>query len=216
MPDQTTKIAVFIADEQKELVEQLTELINSTSDMYVASTAFNGGDLYTYFKNGKNGIQVALVDIGMPVMDGLTATAKIKEICGDDLKVLIMTGLNGRDYATEAVNKFADGFVAKYHSQDEIVNAIRQVLAHKDFFYKPDPTDITHPVITPKRLPGLIPIERRILCLLVKGAISKDIAVELDQTIYNVDRVRRIIMHKLGADTPVMLGVIAEKHGLCR
>lgn len=211
-----TKIAVFIADEQKDLVEQLAELINATDDMQVVGTAANGGELYEYFRSGKNGVDLALVDIGMPVMDGLTATAKIKEICGDKLKVMIMTGMNGRDYPTEAINKDADGFVAKYHSHEVLVDAIRKVVHGNDFIYLRDPTDLVQPVITPKKLPGLIPIELRILCLLVKGAISKDIATELGQTIYNVDRVRRIIMHKLGADTPVMLGVIAEKHGLCR
>ena len=81
-----TKIAVLVADEQKELVDQLTALINATQDMYVIEAVLNGTDLVSYFKTGKNGVDVALVDIGMPGMDGLTATAKIKEVCGDQLK----------------------------------------------------------------------------------------------------------------------------------
>ena len=211
-----TKINVFIADEQKELVEQLQQLINGAPDMQVVATASNGGDLVKYFQSGKNGVDVALVDIGMPVMDGLTATAKIKKAYSKDLKVIIMTGLNGRDYPSEAVNKDADGFVAKFHSLETIVDAIRKVNQGTDFLYLPDPTDLAQPPETPKRLPGLIPIELRVLCMLVKGAKSKDIADLLDQTVYNVDRVRRIVMHKLGAENPVMLGAIAEKHGLCR
>lgn len=211
-----TKIRVFIADEQKDLVEQLCELINATPDMHVVATAANGGELFNYFQSGSNGIDVALVDIGMPVMDGLTATAKIKKICGKDLKILIMTGMNGRDYPSEAVNKDANGFVAKIHSKEVILEAIRTVFKGDEFYYLPDPTDPTQPAEMPRHLPGLIPIELRVLCLLVKGAKSKDIADQLDQTVYNIDRVRRIVMHKLGAENPVMLGAIAEKHGLCR
>lgn len=211
-----TKIRVFIADEQRELVEQLTELINASPDMMVVGCAYDGGALLDYFQNGNNGVDVALVDIGMPVKDGLTVTGEIKKICAKSLKVIVITSLNGRDYASEAVNKHADGFVAKIHRTEVIVDSIRQVIHEKSFLYLPDPTDLTHPVKTPKRLPGLIPIELRVLTLLIEGGKSKDIAEELGQTVYNVDRVRRVVMHKLGAENPVMLGAIAEKHGLCR
>ena len=73
-----TKIAVLVADEQKELVDQLTALINATQDMYVIEAVLNGTDLVSYFKTGKNGVDVALVDIGMPGMDGFEIARHIR------------------------------------------------------------------------------------------------------------------------------------------
>lgn len=211
-----TEIRVFIADEQQNVLDQLSEFINGASDMHVVGTAADGGQLLEHFQSGKNGVDVALVDIGMPVMDGLTAVKKIKKICGDEVKLLVITGLRGRDYPTEAVSRDADGFVAKNRSKEEILGAIRDVHSSTAFVYLPDLSDPAHPQQAPKSLPELIPIEQRILCMLVKGMISKEIADETGLSVYNVDRIRRIVMHKLEAETPTMLGVIAEKYGLCR
>lgn len=208
-----TEIKVFIADEQKEILEQLSEFINAAPDMKVAGTASDGGALFNYFQHGNNGVQVALVDIGMPVMDGLTAVGKIKEICKDTLKIIVITGLSGRDYPTEAVSRQADGFIAKCNGKETILDGIRKVL-QGSFVYLRDPNDVAHPTEPPQPLPNLIPIELRVLQGLAKGQISKEMADEFNLGISNVERIRRIIMSKLHAENPVMLGIIAEKYGL--
>ena len=211
-----TDIRVFIADEQIEVLNHLTDLVNAAGDMRVVGVAKDGGALYDYFKSGQNGVDVALVDIGMPVMDGLTAVTKIKAICKDSLKMIVITGLSGRDYASESVGRHADGFITKYRQPFEILEAIREVYHHSTFVYKPDLSDPSHPTEAPEAPPQLIPIEQRILCMLTQGAISKEISEATNLTVYNVDRIRRLVMIKLEAQNPTMLGVIAERFGICK
>lgn len=212
----STKIRVFIADEQKEILDQLSGFINAAPDMQVVGTAENGQELVDYFRLGANGVDVALVDIGMPVKDGLTAVSEIRALCGAKPKLVVITGLRGKDYPTDAVSRNADGFFTKFRSKEEILAAVREVFSGSKFVYLRDLNDPSQPETPPKPLPPLIPVERRVLCMLVSGAKSKKIADELKMTVYNVDRIRRLVMHKLGADNPIMLGVIAEKYNLCK
>lgn len=183
--------------------------------MVVVDTVTNGIDLVAYFSKGNPGVDIALIDIGMPEMDGLTAVSEIKKICPNPPKMLVITGLRGHDFPTAAVSREADGFMTKFRSKEEILQAIRDVIGGKGFVYLPDPKDPTHPPEAPRPLPRIMPIERRVLCLLTKGMRTKDIADMLDIGIPHVDKIRRIVSHKLNADNPVMLGVIAQRYGLC-
>lgn len=214
MPAQT-KINVFIAEEQELLLRQLMEQINAEPDLCVTGTATDGVALVNYFKNGNKGVDIALVDIGMPKKDGLIATAEIKEIC-PQLKAIIITGLNGRDYPSEAVGKHADGFVAKYHGIKTIIEAIRQVHSGNGFVYLPDPTDPAQPAEAPRPIPRLTPVERKVLCTIAKGAINKEAADKLGISEKMIEKYRGSATRKLGADNPVVLGILVEKYGLCR
>ncbi|MBC7777174.1 MAG: response regulator transcription factor [Phycisphaerae bacterium] len=211
-----TDVRVFIADDHEETVLRMSEFINAASGMKVVGTAADGSALLRYFARGNNGVDVALVDIDMPEMiDGLAVVGKIKNICQNGLKVIVMTGMRGRDYPTDAIRNYADGFVAKYRHKDEFIDAIIKV--HKgEMVYLLDPNDIAPPVELPEPLPELTPTELRIVCLMVKGRRNKEIADEIKLGEKNTEKIRGLVMKKLGVQTPAQLGALAEKHGLCR
>ena len=98
----------------------------------------------------------------------------------------------------------------------KIIEAIKKVCSGSEFVYKPDLFDPAHPKEAPSAPLRLIPIEQRILYMLTQGAISKQISEALNLSVPNVDRIRRLIMLKLKADNPTMLGAIAERFGLCK
>lgn len=210
-----TDIRVFIADDHEETIQKLSEFINAAPGMKVVGTAANGAALWEQFSAGSNGVDVALVDIGMPEMDGLTAVGKIKAICQDTIKVIVITGLHGRNYPAEAISKHADGFIAKSRRKDEIIDAILRV--HKgEMVYLPDPDDPAQPTVMPERPPDLSPNEMRILCLILEGLTSIEIADRVKMGVPSVDKIRRVMLHKFGVKNAAQLGAIAEKYGLCR
>lgn len=208
-------IRVFIADDHEVTIHQLSEFINSTSGMKVVGTATDGKAVEQYFKRGKNGVDVALIDIGMPKMDGLTAVGRIKSVCKDALKVIVITGLNGRNYPAEAICKQADGFIAKSRSREEFIDAIERM--HKGgVVYLPDLDDPAQPQEPPKCPPELLPSEIRILSLVLDGLTSVQIADVVQMGVPRVEKIRYNILHKLGVKNAAQLGVLAERYGLCR
>jgi DNA-binding NarL/FixJ family response regulator len=210
-----TDIRVFIADDHSETVLKMSEFINAAEGMQVVGTAVDGNALWQYFSADHHAVDIALVDIGMPGMDGITAVGKIKRNMETPVKVIVITGLHGRNYPAEAISHHADGFIAKSRHKDEIIEAINRV--HKgELVYLPDLDDPSQPTVMPERPPELTPVESRILCLVLEGQTSKEIAEEVTLSMPHVDKIRLNLMHKLGAKNAAQLGAVAEKYGLCR
>lgn len=210
-----TDIRVFIADDHPETIGMMSEFINAASGMKVVGTASDGRALLQYFATGNNGVDVALVDIDMPKMiGGLEVVRKIKNVCQEKLKVIVMTGLRGRDYPMDAIRNYADGFVTKYRHKDEFIDAIIKV-SKGEMVFLLDPGD-TAPAVVSESLPELTPTELRIVCLMVNGFRNKEIADEIKLGEKNTEKIRGLVMKKLKVDTPAQLGALAEKHGLCR
>jgi len=210
-----TDIRVFIADDHEETVQKMSEFINAAAGMKVVGTAADGNAVCKYFEQGNNGVDVALIDIGMPEMNGLKAAGKIKSVCKSSLKIIIITGLDGVFFPAEAIRNHADGFVAKSRHKDEITDAIFRV-NKGEIVILPDPNDPEQLTDIPNRLPELSPKERQVLCLVVDGFIAKEIADKVGISEAYAERIRNTVMHKLGAKNSAHLGTIAAKYGLCR
>ncbi|MFN0214110.1 MAG: response regulator [Saprospiraceae bacterium] len=213
MQDQTD-IRVFIADDDELVIQNLSEIINTTKQMKVVGTAADGNAVWNYFAKGNNGVDVALIDIGMPEMNGLRATALIKNICNNQLKVIVITGLDGFFFPSEAIRNRADGFVAKSRHRDEIIDAIFRV-NKGEIVILPEADDPDEPTEEPFRLPDITPKEKQVLCLAVEGLSSKLIADKIGISEAYAERIRNTVMHKLGAKNSVHLATIAAKYGLC-
>jgi len=170
-----TDIRVFVADDHEVTVQTLSEIINTTKGMKVVGTAADGNAVWNYFAKGSNGVDVALIDIGMPEMNGLRATGLIKSVCNDHFKVIVITGLDGVFFPAEAIRNHADGFVSKNRHKDEITDAIFRV-AKGEIVILPDPDDPNQLIEMPNRLPELLPKESQVLCLVVEGFSAKQIA----------------------------------------
>jgi two-component system response regulator DesR len=212
----TTEIRVFIADDQPATLTALTEFINAANGMRVVATAVDGGQLRKYFEQGGGeNIDVALIDIGMPIEDGLTVLRAIKEKYGDKIKLIAITGMRGRNYPAEAMFKRADGFIAMYRSYPEIVDAIRRAHAGERI-YLPDPNEPQQPQEAPPPPPNLSPIEERILYLIgCQSYTNVQTSLEIGLTQPNMERIRKIVMKKFGVSTAIELGKVVERLGFC-
>jgi DNA-binding NarL/FixJ family response regulator len=122
-----TDIRVFIADDHPWTIRQMYEFINTTDGMRVVGTASQGREAVQFFAHGNGGVDVVLIDIGMPKMNGLSVLEWIKKSCPQNLKVILITGLNGVFSHAEAVRHHADGFIAKSRRKTEFIDAIKRV-----------------------------------------------------------------------------------------
>lgn len=118
------KIRIIIADDEKLIREGLKIILSTLQDIEVLELCENGKVAFEYCKN--NCVDVALMDIRMPICDGVLGTKLIKE-CSPQTKVLILTTFQDSEYIQQSLNNGASGYLLKNSSYDSLHEAIRSV-----------------------------------------------------------------------------------------
>lgn len=117
-------IKVLIADDQDILVEGLKLILGMEQDIEITGTANNGKKAYEACKWKKP--DVVLMDIQMPELNGVEATAMIKKDF-PDIKIIVLTTFNDDQYIYDALKNGASGYLLKDTSPAEIAKAVRTV-----------------------------------------------------------------------------------------
>ncbi|MFU0569060.1 response regulator [Gardnerella vaginalis] len=119
-------IRVAIADDQELVRAGFAMVINSQQDMHVVSQASNGSQIVELSK-GQNP-DIILMDVRMPVMDGLEATRKIlQQRTNENTKIIILTTFDLDEYVMAAIHAGASGFLLKDTEPETLLNSIRTV-----------------------------------------------------------------------------------------
>lgn len=116
-------IAVGLVDDQPLVRAGFSMLINSQPDMHVAFQAGDGAQL-----TGQPAVDILLMDIQMPVVDGVTATGQVLQR-HPHLKVIMLTTFDDQRLVTGAIEAGASGFLLKDAQPEELLTAIRTVHA---------------------------------------------------------------------------------------
>jgi DNA-binding NarL/FixJ family response regulator len=212
-------VRVVIADDQGMVRSGFTTLLNSEPDIEVIGEAGNGQEAIT------RAIQlrpdVILMDVRMPVMDGLQATRQITAMDGAP-RVLVLTTFDLDDYVYQALRWGASGFLLKDASARELAEAVR-VVAAGDALLSPS---VTRRLIAEfarmgaprgpsrKTLKDLTERETEVLALVARGLSNAEIAGRLvvaEQTVKT--HVSRVLM-KLGLRDRTQAVVLAYETGL--
>ena len=120
------KIKVLVVDDQKELAEEIAEVLRTDSELEVVGTA---GDGFAALKKlAVNKPDVVLLDIRMPSMNGVVATQRIKTEY-PDVKVLILTTFDDSDYILNAINNGASGYLLKDIGGDALIDSVKNAYA---------------------------------------------------------------------------------------
>lgn len=114
----------MIVDDQELIVQGLTMILSNEEGIAVVAKAGNGFDAIK--KCEAQAIDVVLMDIRMPIMDGVEATLKIKQ-AREQTKVIILTTFNDDAYIFGSLKNGASGYLLKDATPEEIVHAIRKV-----------------------------------------------------------------------------------------
>ena len=219
-------IRVIVADDQAMVRDGLVALLEVAPDIEVVGQAENGEQAVALARRLRS--EVVVMDIRMPVMDGLAATSQILE--GGDggeappPRVLVVTTFDLDEYVYEALAAGASGFVLKDASTDELIRAVR-VVAAGDALLAPSVTRRLiaefarrRPTLraTPGALAALTPRELEVLALIAGGLSNTEIAAQLvvaEQTVKtHVGR----ILGKLGLRDRAQAVVVAYETGLVR
>jgi DNA-binding NarL/FixJ family response regulator len=214
-------IRVVIADDQGMVRSGFSILLNAQPDIEVVGEAVNGEEAVR--KAADLRPDVVLMDVRMPVLDGLAATRRITER-PDHPGILVLTTFDLDDYVYEALRAGASGFLLKDASAQELSDAVRVVAAGEALLA---PT-VTRRLIADfarlgapkgpdrKRLEGLTDRETEVLGLVARGLSNAEIAEHLvvaDQTVKT--HVGRILM-KLRLRDRTQAVVYAYETGLVR
>ncbi|MDP4093735.1 MAG: response regulator transcription factor [Bacillota bacterium] len=118
------KIKVMIVDDQPIVRDGLKMILSLCSDIEVMATASNGQEAFDMCS--ASGIDVVLMDIRMPVMDGVQATKTIKEAF-PQIKIIILTTFNDDEFIFEALKNGASSYLLKDMSSEEITNTVKVI-----------------------------------------------------------------------------------------
>jgi DNA-binding NarL/FixJ family response regulator len=212
-------IRVVVADDQGMVRSGFSVLLNAQPDIEVIAEAVNGEEAIA--RAAELHPDVILMDVRMPVLDGLQATRVITEMAGAP-KVLVLTTFDLDDYVYEALRSGASGFLLKDASAGELADAVRLVAAG-DALLSPG---VTRRLIAEfarmggprspgrEQLDGLTERESEVLGLVARGMSNAEIAgylVVAEQTVKT--HVSRILM-KLGLRDRTQAVVLAYETGL--
>jgi len=212
-------IRVVVADDQGMVRSGFSVLLNAQPDIEVIGEAVDGQEAIA--RAAELRPDVILMDVRMPVLDGLQATRAITAM-PDPPKILVLTTFDLDDYVYEALRAGASGFLLKDASATELANAVRLVAAG-DALLAPG---VTRRLIaefarmgaprspTRKQIEGLTERESEVLALVARGMSNAEIADHLvvaEQTIKT--HVGRILM-KLGLRDRTQAVVLAYESGL--
>jgi len=124
-------IKVLLVDDHTVLRDGLRFLLEAAGDIQVIGTAANGQEAVE--EATQNCPDVVMMDISMPVMNGIEATKRICEVC-ENTKVLILSMYHTNDYIQRALDAGAVGYLLKDSAGTELIEAIRDIHAGKSYF----------------------------------------------------------------------------------
>ena len=194
---------LLITDDHKLFIEGIRHLLHDEFRIEIAGIAYNGKEAIDICKKQK--FDVALMDINMPVIDGIHATREIKRF-QPAIKIIIVSMMGDFSSAVKALKAGADAYILKSEGTEELGNALRKVLRDEIYlspslaeFFTNDPSGklikkeglikFSENLITSR--------EKEVLKLIAEGFTNDEIAAMLHISIRTADTHRTNLLTKL-------------------
>lgn len=205
-------ISVIIADDHIIFRQGLKVILNEVSNIKVIGEASNGNELLDLLK--KQRVDVILMDIKMPNLDGIEATKKVVARF-PQTKIIALTMHEEIGYFNKMIDAGADGFLLKKTNKDELEKAITMVMDGDNYFSEEFISGINKRTI-PKRTSQVQISEREkeVLELICKGHSNAEISKLLGISQRTIDGHRSRLFDKTGAKNAPNLVLFAVKNGL--
>lgn len=205
----------MIADDQPIIRDGLKMILSLCNDMEVVATAQNGEEALSACASANN-IDVILMDIRMPIMDGVTATKLIKEKY-PNIKIIILTTFNDDEFIFEALKNGASSYLLKDMASEEILNTIKVIYSGGTIFHGNIAARLANAFkSTDDKNAGTQQLTQReieISRLIAQGLSNKEIASKIYITEGTVKNHITNILSKLGLShrTQIALYVVENK-----
>jgi two-component system, NarL family, response regulator NreC len=212
------ELRVLLGDDHTVLRQGLRKILEDRRDWRVVAEAGNGRDAVREAIEQKP--DVAVLDIGMPLLNGIEATRQIARRA-PSVRVLILSMHSDQAYVTQAVQAGARGYLLKESAGAELIEAIAAVAAGKSFFspavaqvvFDDYVRSLADRGIT-DRYDALSEREREVLQLVAEGKSSKEIADVLSISPATVETHRTHLLQKLGLRNTAEVVRFAARRGI--
>jgi DNA-binding NarL/FixJ family response regulator len=207
---------VMICDDQAIVRDGLAMLIKLEKDIEVVGTATDGSEAVDLVS--KKQPDLVLMDLKMPVMNGVEATRQIK-VNNPGIKVLVLTTYDDDEWVFDAIRAGASGYLLKDTPRDDLIAAIRGTVAGKSYIdpsvagklldlassHQTEPKNVIAEKLTDREI--------QILHLIAKGLSNTVIADRLFLSEGTVRNHVSSILAKLGVSDRTQAAVVAIQHG---
>ncbi len=193
-------INVVIADDHQIVLDGLKSLLDREKDIRSVGEALNGIELLALLE--KKQVDIAVIDIEMPRMNGIETTKEIKKRY-PEVKVLILSMYNDNEYIRQLIEVGASGYILKNKGKEELVSAIRKIAAGGEYLGDAVIKTLMDEIKKPKKniSDKKIPLTKReidVLKLIAEGNTTPQIAEALFIAPSTVETHKRNLIDKLG------------------
>ena len=212
-------IRLLLVDDQSIVREGLSSLLQTQPDLEIVGEAENGKVAVEQSLSLKP--DVVLMDIRMPVMDGVAAIEILKQQA-PEIKILVLTTFDDDEYVVRAMAHGADGYLLKDTPSKELAQAIRSVnqgytqmgpgLFAKAMTNHLEQSGNSEPDLIPPELARLTPREKEVLQLIATGHSNKEIAEQLYITERTVKNHVNSILRSLDLRDRTQAAIFAHKY----
>jgi DNA-binding NarL/FixJ family response regulator len=212
-------IIVSIVDDVPIFATTLSNLLNDSEGIEIAFIADNGVDFFTKLALSKKQPDIVLMDLSMPVMNGIDATKILKED-NPDIKVIIMTNHDDVAFIVEIMEYGAEGYLLKNTDITRIIKVIQSVYKGNKYYSFEVLTKVSNsycdlPIesgMITNKLSKISARELQVLKLLCKAKTNREISQILAIEEKTVETHKRNLIAKTGAKSTIELILMALYH----
>ena len=201
------RIRLLVVDDHFVVRMGLIGVVNTEPDMEVVGEAADGNQAVEVF--GRVKPSLVLMDVRMPIKDGIAATKDIRTR-HPDARILMLTTYDGDTEIHRAIQAGARGYVLKNSTGDELIPALRAVAAGKEWI----PEEIANRLASRKRFEELTPRELQVLQQMATGQANKEIGDVLRITENTVKDHLKNILGKLRVADRTEAVTVAVQRGI--
>jgi len=190
-------IRVVLADNH-ELVRQGLKTLLEREGFQVDGEASDGQEVVRLFSNSNSRADVAILDISMPILNGIDAAREVQKL-SPKTKTILLTRHDEDQYVTEALRAGVKGYVLKHQAANDLVHAIHQVCRGGVYLSPSISRAVVEAYLSKTELPSdrLSSRERQVLQLVGEGKSTKEVAALLGISVKTAESHRSRVIQKL-------------------
>ncbi|OEE35452.1 response regulator [Vibrio anguillarum] len=200
---------VVIVDDHPVILTTLCAMLKN-QNYNILDTFRNGGDTLNFLRSNNNRVDIIIIDINLPDMDGLDLTNRIKNI-DNNIKILIFSAQNSIYFARRSMESGASGFISKENDLSQVTLAINSIKGGYNFF-----PEGTFNQSTNKRSSNPLELlstkELLVLNMLISGNSNSEIAKKLSLSEKTISTYKKRVLEKTGSRNTIDLIDLTQRN----
>ncbi len=215
------KIYVHVADDHKIVIDGIIAVLNTDKDIEIRGYSLTGKEVTTWFENDQNQADVLILDITMPILDGIGVLRYFRKNRIRQ-KVIILSSYDDIKIVQEMLSLGCKGYITKNNAGEHIIEAIKTVANGEQYFSPNIQRQLLKTLAGQQVEEGALPEdylietltdrELDVLKLITKQYNTSEIADKLNLGISTVDTYRKSLLKKLKVKNAVGLAMYAVKN----